>query len=202
MKFSMVDKQTIRCIMTEEEFADYGLDRQALFQNGDRAKEFYRKIMDRAKEETGFSRDSGDVNVHASFLPEELLSITFSTDKGDALFQEIREELAQEGRAEEPTVHEVTSVRTAICQCRSLSDMIRFCKQIPVVPGAELYRYRSAYYLLAGIDRFSPYQIAVFFNLADEYMEAVCYTPGIVAFLREHGECMVPEHAVDVLCGL
>ncbi len=73
MKFSVLDKQTIQCIMTEAEFADYGIEKEALFQNDGRVQEFFREIMQQAQENTGFNKKEGNVAVHASFLSDESL---------------------------------------------------------------------------------------------------------------------------------
>ena len=77
MEFIVLDRQTIQCVMTEAEIADYGMDRQAIYENDKRTEDFFRKIMKKAQQETGFRKKRGDITVHASFLPDELLKITF-----------------------------------------------------------------------------------------------------------------------------
>ncbi len=175
MEFSVLDKQTIQCIMTETEFEGYGMDKKALFQNDGRTQEFFRQIMQRAQQETGFYREQGEVAVQASFLSDELLAITFYVGRSNPLFV------------------------TGILKSKNLADMTEFCRKTQLVPKASLYKYRSVYFLLADISAYGPYETAVFFNLADEYMDGICCTPGIASFIREHGTCLAAEHAVEIL---
>lgn len=172
MEVSVLDKQTIQCIMTEDEIADYGMDKKALFQNDDRVQEFFRKVMQQAEQKIGFRKEEGNVAVHASFLSDESLAITFSVVQGNT---------------------------TVILKSKNLWNMIRFCEQSSLMPQASLYRYKQGYFLLADIQLYGPREIAVLFTLADEYLDAVCYTSAIAAFIKEHGRCIIASHAMEVL---
>ena len=77
MEVSILNEQTIQCILTEAEMADYGMDKQALLQNDERTRDFFKRIMRQAEVETGFVKRRGNVAVHASFLSDESLEITF-----------------------------------------------------------------------------------------------------------------------------
>ena len=78
MEFSVLDKQTLQCVMTEAEIADYGMDKHAIYQNDARAADFFKQIMQKAQQETGFIRQGESIAVHAAFLSDESLEITFS----------------------------------------------------------------------------------------------------------------------------
>ena len=184
MKFSVLDKQTIQCIMTEAEFADYGIEKEALFQNDGRVQEFFREIMQQAQENTGFNKKEGNVAVHASFLSDESLAITFSVDP------KLRQSMADEtaGKVAE-------KIQTVIFKSGDLWNLIRFCKQSPLLPEADLYRYHDVYFILANVRDYGAYETALLFILADEYLDTVCYTPSIGSFIREHGVCMITGHA-------
>ena len=52
MVFSVLDKQTIQCVMSEKEIADYGMDKRTIYQNDARTADFFREIMNRAQQET------------------------------------------------------------------------------------------------------------------------------------------------------
>ena len=56
MVFSVLDKQTIQCVMSEKEIADYGMDKRTIYQNDARTADFFREIMNRAQQETGFTK--------------------------------------------------------------------------------------------------------------------------------------------------
>lgn len=187
MEFSVLDKQTIQCIMTEKEMAGYGLDKQALLQNDSRVEDFFRKVMRAAKKETGFPKKRGDVSVYATFVSEGLLEIIFyAAGKGTLLQKE------EDGQ-------QPSGIRTAILKSKDLQYMMEFCRQVQITADAELYRYKGNYFLLADMHAAGMKQTAVFFHMADDYMDAVSYAPGIAAFLQEHGECMLPEDAIGIL---
>lgn len=50
MEVSILNEQTIQCILTEAEMADYGMDKQALLQNDERTRDFFKRIMRQAEE--------------------------------------------------------------------------------------------------------------------------------------------------------
>ncbi len=178
MEFSVLNKQAIQCVMTQKEVADYGLDKKALFKNDERVQEFFRSIMQRAERETGVSKIKGNIMVRASFLADEKLKITFLFEKTDAWPQQ---------------------VKTAILKSRDLMHLAAFSRHAPKGLKTWLYKYRGVFFLLADIRAYSLYETAVFYTLADEYVDAVCHTEGIAAFLKEHGVCMVSKNAIDVL---
>ena len=66
MEFSVLDKQTLQCVMTEAEIADYGMDKHAIYQKDARAADFLKQIMQKAQQETGFTKKGGSIAVHAA----------------------------------------------------------------------------------------------------------------------------------------
>lgn len=210
MEFSVLDKQTLQCVMTEAEIADYGMDKHAIYQNDARAADFFRQIMHKAQQETGWRRQGESIAVHAAFLSDESLEITFSlgpdgagwihqakeSQKKNAKIQERQRELECKNRQAEQIAKQMD---TAILKSKKLVDVIAFCSNAPEELKASLYAYHGVYFLLADVRNYAVRDIAVLFNLADEYMDAVCYTKSIVAFIREHGRPMIKEHAIEVL---
>ncbi len=188
MKFSVIDKQTLQCIMTEEEIAHYGMDRRALYRNDGRVQDFFRQIMQRAKQETGFAKERGDVAVHASFLSDELLEITFSLRQADA--------------ENNGPVGEALDVRTAVFKAKGIADMAAFSRQAPAAPDASLYRYKEQYFLLVSVAALGQRQTAQLFHCAEEYVDEICCAPGIAAFLKEHGTPIIAENAIRLLRSL
>lgn len=195
MEISVLDKQTIQCVMTEAEIADYGMDKNTIWQNGARAEDFFRQIMKRAQQETGFEKNGGQIAVHAAFLSDESLEITFSVNSKEWMQTEGTERAAREAQA----VQTAAEMETAVFKCKSLDHMMEFCKKAPAGLDGSLYAYKNVYFMLADVRRYGAHEIAVLFNFADEYMDGICYTKSIAAFIREHGRCLVPEDAVRVL---
>lgn len=198
MEISVLDKQTIQCVMTEAEIADYGMDKNTIWQNGARAEDFFRQIMKRAQQETGFEKNGGQIAVHAAFLSDESLEITFSVNPKDWMQTAETERTVQEAQA----VQTAVEMETAIFKCRNLDHMMEFCKKAPAGLEGSLYVYQNVYFMLVDVRDYGAHEIAVLFNYADEYMDGICYTKSIAAFIREHGRGMVSEHAVSVLRSL
>ncbi len=182
MEFSVLDKQTIQCVMTEKEIADYGMDKHTIYQNDARTAHFFRQIMDRAQQETGFAKRGKSIAVHAAFLEDESLEITFSV-----------EVCAGQPAAE---------METAVLKASDLDRVIAFCKKAAFKGGTSLYAYAGSYFLLADVRDYGVHDTAVLFYRADEYMDGVCYTKSLAAFVKEHGKCMIREHAAEALGSL
>lgn len=189
MEFSVLDKQTIQCVMTEKEIADYGMDKKAIYKNDEKVRDFFRLIMQRAEQEAGFRKQPGDVAVHAAFLPNESLEITFCVDHRQC----------QTMRMEEEAAWEAEGGQTAVLKSKSLAHVMRFCRHLQQDMGTGLYKYRGVYFLLADIRDYDAHSLAALLSLADEYMDGACYTEGIAAFIKEHGECIVQKDAARVL---
>lgn len=203
MEFSVLDKQTIQCVMTEAEIADYGMDKKTIYQNGKRAVDFFKQVMRRAEQETGFIKRGNSIAVHAAFLSDESLEITFSVvldEEGQADVgketEERLEELEEKAKQAEQTA---AQMEVAVLKTKSLLHMIEFCKAAPRGLKASLYEYQGSYFLLADVREHGVHDTAVLFYTADEYMDGICYTKSIAAFILEHGTCIAREHAVEIL---
>lgn len=206
MEFSVLDKQTIQCIMTQAEIADYGMDKNAIYQNDERAVDFFKQVMRRAEQETGFIKHGNSIAVHAAFLSDESLEITFSIGMEGEEQAEARKaaeekwkELEEKARQAEQTA---AQMETAVLKAKSLVHMIDFCKAAPQGIEASLYEYRGVYFLMADVREHGVHDTAVLFYTADEYMDGICYTKSIAAFIQEHGKCIVREHAVGILSSM
>lgn len=205
MEFSVLDKQTLQCVMTEEEIADYGMDKRSIYQNDARAVDFFRQIMQRAQQETGFIRQGGSIAVHAAFLSDESLEITFSlgleeqsqiSAQPEAEEQERIKELERKNEEAERIARQMD---TAILKSKNLIHVTEFCSKAPAGIKSFLYEYHGVYFLLADVRDYGVRDTARLFQLADEYMDGVCYTKSIAAYIREHGRCIVRENAVERL---
>ncbi len=187
MEFSVLDKQTVQCVMTEEEIADYGMDRRAIYQNDERAVDFFKQIMQRAEQETGFVKSGKQIAVHAVFLSDESLEITFSA--GAEQNNEQAEQIAKE-------------METAVFKTENVMHLLAFCRNAPKGLVASAYVHEGVYFLLADVREYGVRETAMLFYAADEFMDGVCYTKSIAAFIREHGECVADGDAVEVLGGI
>lgn len=186
MEFSVLDKQTLQCVMTEAEIADYGMDKHMIYQNDARTADFFRQVMQKAQQETGFVRLGKSIAVHAAFLSDESLEITF---------------LAESGEEEQTTEQTVAAMETAILKSKSLIHLMDFCKKAPAGLRADLFEYQGIYFLLADVRGYGVRDTALLFHMADEFVDTICYTKSITAFIKEHGRCITKD-AATVFCGI
>lgn len=85
MKFKRIDVETVRCLISEEELQQNGLDMNDFLHNGDKTEDFLRKIVTLAEEEVGYKVPGGSLSVQASILPNHVLSLTLSERQGQSI---------------------------------------------------------------------------------------------------------------------
>ena len=78
MTFKRIDESTIRCIVTEEDMEENGLELDDFFTQSDKAQDFLREVVEQASEEVGYDSGQGMVSLQIVPLPNHGLAITFS----------------------------------------------------------------------------------------------------------------------------
>ena len=78
MRFKRIDVDTVRCIISEEELMENGLEVDDFLQNDGRTESFLRKIISMAEEEVGYKVQGGNITIQVAVLPEHTLALTFS----------------------------------------------------------------------------------------------------------------------------
>lgn len=78
MTFKRIDESTIRCIVTEEDMEENGLELDDFFTQSDKAQDFLREVVEQASEEVGYDSGQGMVSLQIMPLPNHALAITFS----------------------------------------------------------------------------------------------------------------------------
>ena len=61
MRFKRIDVDTVRCIISEEELMENGLEVDDFLQNDGRTESFLRKIISMAEEEVGYKVQGGNI---------------------------------------------------------------------------------------------------------------------------------------------
>lgn len=92
MKFKRINVDTVRCLISEEELWEHGLEVEDFLQNDGRAEEFLREIISQAAEEVGYKIKGGNISIQVSVLPDHVLALTFS-EKPDAGIMNMLEHL-------------------------------------------------------------------------------------------------------------
>ena len=99
MDFRRIDKNTVQCILSEEEMSAYGFRIEDFFSNQEKAREFLEHLVERAEEEIGYEAHSGMVSMQIMKLPDNGIVITLSerdnsTDGFQNMLQNIHQQLA------------------------------------------------------------------------------------------------------------
>lgn len=85
MKFKRIDLETVRCLISEAELQENGLDMDDFLKSGEKTEDFLRKIIMMAEEEVGYKVPGGFLSVQASILPNHILSLTLSEKQNGIL---------------------------------------------------------------------------------------------------------------------
>ncbi len=99
MDFRRIDKNTVQCILSEEEMNAYGFRIEDLFSDQEKAREFLEHLVERAEEEVGYEAHSGMVSMQIMKMPDNGLMITLtdrdvSGDNFQNMLQHIHQQLA------------------------------------------------------------------------------------------------------------
>ncbi len=99
MDFRRIDKNTVQCILSEEEMNAYGFRIEDFFSDQDKAREFLEHLVELAEEEIGYEAHSGMVSMQIMKMPDNGILITLSerdnsTDGFQNMLQHIHQQLA------------------------------------------------------------------------------------------------------------
>ena len=92
MKFKRINVDTVRCLITEEELHENGLDVDDFLANDGKTEEFLRRIITMAETEVGYKVHGGNISIQVSVLPDHVLALTFS-EKTNAGIMNVLENL-------------------------------------------------------------------------------------------------------------
>ncbi len=226
MKFKRINVDTVRCIVSETELNENGLQMDDFLQNDGKTEEFLRKIVSMAEEEVGFKVQGGPLSVQVAILPEHSLALTFSeradnnimnilqnlksaVDSLSGLGKKIEdtEEAARQETAEtdQDTLVEGYDKRLYILQFNSMDQIITYAKSIvleePIVSSVFRLREHGVdnYYLLIERNGLGDKEICKVISASVEFMEDACAELYKAAYLAEHGVCLLQKDALEVL---
>ena len=95
MDFRRIDKNTVQCILTEEEMHAYGFEIEDLFSDQKKSRDFLEQIVERAEEEVGYQSKGGMISMQIMKMPNNDLAITFSEKNHEEGFLNVLQQLHQ-----------------------------------------------------------------------------------------------------------
>lgn len=209
MKFSRIGKHTIRCIISEEEITELGYSIEEIMSNGERTQEFMNEIFDLAEQRFETKFEMGIKTVRADFMSDHTLSLTFSEHPGseemmehlkdivDGLINSLPrqkwEEMQENG---EQPVHVIVTVVFS-----RMEVLCRFARQVTMeeLPPSGLYREKDRYLLTLDLSEASEDEVKTMSLLTDEYASDIYVGAERRAWLEEHAEAILPNHALEEL---
>lgn len=216
MKFSRIGKHTIRCIITEEEITQLGYSLEEIMSNGERTQEFMNEIFDLAEQRFETKFELGIKTVRADFMSDHTLSLTFSEHPGseemmehlkdivngliNSLPQQKWEELQENRNQGNDSGGEPVRVIVTVVFSR-MEILCRFARQIAMeeLPYSSLYKERDKYLLILDLSDTAEEDVKLLSLLTDEYASDLYVGAERKAFLEEHAQVVLPDHALETL---
>ena len=87
MRFKRISTDTVRCIVTQDELKENGLEMDDFLSNDGKTEEFLRKMIALAEQEVGFKVQGGPLTIQVAVLPENKLALTFSEKQAGNLME-------------------------------------------------------------------------------------------------------------------
>ena len=216
MRFKRISTDTVRCIVTQDELKENGLEMDDFLSNNGRTEEFLRKMIALAEQEVGFKVQGGPLTIQVAVLPENKLALTFS-EKQVGNLMEILESLrsamsslsnavndkTKEKVSKEPVTAEkkdlylleFTDLDSLQAFCAGLADDIE--EQLQMNSELYLLEDENVYCLILRRGEMDEKQVCQIMSASIEFMDAVSAHEGQVAYIREHGKIVLTDHAIS-----
>ncbi len=94
MEFKRINKDTVTCIITEDDMDEQGIKLEDLFEKKKEAMDFLHEVMRRAEEEVDYKPTGSFMPLQITVLPDHSISLTLS-ENASASFSEILKNLTE-----------------------------------------------------------------------------------------------------------
>lgn len=232
MDIKRLNGNQIRCALTEAEIEEMGFSIDDIIGNGEVTQKFMRVVLEKVEEQEAIDTGLLSPMVRAELLPDHSMAITFggiTEEEKKGMFGKILEMMNQMAGKREPvaeteqtgqkepqevafeqkletneddTFTESTPLALA---CSSIDDAVRMSKLFlgkEKVPQSELYKMDDMYYLFMDFKGFSKREIKPLAFTAVEYENRRIATATGIAYIKEHGKCILAQDAIADLVQL
>ena len=101
MEFKRINKDTITCIITEDDMDEQGIKLEDLFEKKKEAMDFLHEVMKKAEEEVDYKPTGSFMPLQITVLPDHSISITLS-ENASASFGEILKNITEKAGLQLP----------------------------------------------------------------------------------------------------
>ena len=222
MRFKRISTDTVRCIVTQDELKENGLEMDDFLSNNGRTEEFLRKMIELAEEEVGFKVQGGPLTIQVAVLPENKLALTFSEKQAGNLMEileglrsamsnlknavedkkeaSVKKMPRSSGGKHKVFLLEFDELNALQCFCAGLTNDIEAQLQM----DSELYLLEDEhiYCLVLRRGEMDEKQICQVMSASIEFMDSLSAEESQVAYIREHGKCILTDHAISQMQSL
>ena len=221
MRFKRISTDTVRCIVSQDELMENGLDMDDFMSNSGRTEEFLRKMLTQAEQEVGFRVQGGPLTIQVAALPENKLALTFSEKQAGSNFMELLEglrsamsnlsdavnEKAQDIQEKKESEEQAAGQDAYLLEFHGMEDLGAFCMNVSQDVEAESGLDSSLYYLEdEGIyalvlqkGKMENKELCRVVSASMEFLEAASANEMQIAYIQEHGKCMFEKCAITQL---
>ncbi len=211
MEIKRLRDNQIRCALTEEEIIEMGFNIDDIIGNGEVTQKFMRVVLEKVEEQESIDVGLISPMVRAELMPDHSMAITFggiSPEDKKGMLNRIMEMMDQlSGRQEdeedeskweleEESVQEDTKLALEFL---SIEEAVRVSKIFlgkEKVPSGSFYKMKDKYYLIMEFEGFSKAEMKpLAFTVVEYGNRRIAETAGI-AFVKEHGKCILKKDAV------
>lgn len=209
MEFSRIDHDTIRCVLTEQDMKERGIELEDFFKNKEKVQRFFEEIVEEAKKEVSYESKSGVLAVQVMPLPENGLAILFSENQDPEFngflknMKDMAGDFTADLMSDEKKADKVShnnKVKLNIYSFTSLSHVEQFAGALSLQKPVKSQLFKnnmdSCYYLVVEKGRISMKLFSAICEKAVEFSEFVSDDPRMVAYYQEHFTMLIEKNAI------
>lgn len=217
MKFKRIDEETVRCILSEDDMKEHGVELEDFLNNRGKIQDFLHSIVEMAVEEVGYKAQGGMLSMQVTPLPKNALAVTFS-ESTDLDFKGLLEQMTEAAEEieienkemeEEPqTILKPKKIKNQIprpvriYQFQTLAEVEEYSKVISIEKPIKSSLYKDqhgSYNLILQKGRLSSADFEEISRLASEYGRLLSNYNLRAVHIEEHDICILPKKAVNIL---
>lgn len=218
MDIKRLKDNQIRCALTEAEIEEMGFSIDDIIGNGEITQRFMKVVLEKVEEQEAIDIELLSPMVRAELLPDHSMAITFggiTEEEKKGMFGKILDMMNQMAGKAEASVEsaeqeqaesmEFTSSTLLALECSSIEDAVRMSKLFSgknKMPQSGFYKMQEKYYLLMDFKGFSKQEIKPLAFTAVEYNNRRIANAAGIAYIKEHGKCILAEDAIFNLAQL
>lgn len=216
MDIKRLSDNQIKCALTEEEIKEMGFSIDDIIGNGEVTQKFMRVVLEKVEEQEEIDIELLSPMVRAELLPDHSMSITFggiTEEEKKGMFGKILEMMNQMAGKNEKTTEAVPELKQESLEkeevptqlalgFKTIEEAVRISRLFlgkDRMPQSSLYKMNEKYYLIMKFKNFSNQDLKPMAFTAVEYGNDRIADAAGIAFIGEHGKCILAENALENL---